>query len=162
MRKPIAIALVAVLALAGCKQRVNESAANSAVPQSATMQQAAAPSTRAAATESDAKKLPRFATPARIAEIKAAGRTGFWINPPEFCPGRRVGVLTWNVEASGAQKVVVYVVDKDGKERNFGRGGPVGERQTGPWLKPGLGFKLRNADGGAELGSITMARGTSC
>ena len=109
-----------------------------------------------------AGKLPRVASPARIAEIKASGKTGFWSDPTEFCPNRRVAVLTWNVQASGASKVILYVVGKDGKERNFGRGGPIGERQTGPWLKPDLTFKLRNADGGAELGSITYARGNSC
>jgi len=162
MRKPIAAALAIAIALAGCKQKVDDSAANASLPAPATTSTAANPAAAAADAGKAAMKLPRFATPARIAEIKASGKTGFWIDAPEFCPGHRVGVLTWNVEASGAQKVVVYVIDKDGKEHNFGRGGPVGERQTGEWLKPGLGFKLRNADGGAELGSITIQRGKSC
>jgi hypothetical protein len=155
MRKPIATALAIAIALAGCKQKVDDSATNAAMPQAATTEPATA-------TPPTARKLPRFASPARIAEIKASGKTGFWIDAPEFCPGHRVGVLTWNVESSGAEKVVVYVVGKDGKEQNFGRGGPVGERQTGEWLKPGLVFRLRNAAGGAELGSITIERGKSC
>lgn len=156
MQKPLLVAaiLFSVFALSSCKQKVAEAPANAAPANSASLPKAndAAP----------AKALPRFASPARIAEIKSSGQTGFWSSPAEYCPGKRVAILTWNVEASGAQKVVVYVVDKDGKERHFGRGGPVGERQTGPWLKPGLTFKLRNADGGAELGSITFNRGTSC
>ncbi|QDQ74417.1 hypothetical protein FNZ56_11275 [Pseudoluteimonas lycopersici] len=162
MRTPIAAALALALAfaLAGCKQKVDDSAANGALPQPASTQQPAAASPQAATGE--AKKPPRFASAARIAEIKASGKTGFWADPAEFCPGRRVTTLTWNVESSGAQKVVVYVIDKEGKERNFGRGGPVGERQSGPWLKPGMTFKLRNQEGGAELGSITIPRGKSC
>lgn len=163
MRTPIATALALALVLAGCKQKIDDSAANTSLPTPASAQRAAPAPPQARASTGSTKKLPRFASPARIAEIKASGRNGFWIDTPEFCPGHRVGVLTWNVEASGARKVVVYVIDsKGGKENNFGRGGPVGERQTGPWLKPGLTFKLRNADGGAELGSITITRGSSC
>lgn len=158
MRKTATVATLAVLlaATAGCKQKVVEPATGVAAPATSSSATADQDAGRAQA------RLPRFATAARIAEIKASGRTGFWIDSPEFCPGRRVGVLTWNVEASGAQKVVVYAVGKDGQENHFGRGGPIGERQTGPWLRPGLTFKLRNADGGAELGSITIVRGKSC
>ena len=157
MRKPLAVALAISIALVGCKQKVAETDTPASPATPATTETPAA-----ANATGEPAKLPRFATAARIAEIKASGRTGFWIDTPEFCPGHRVGVLSWNVESSGAQKVVVYAVGKDGKENNFGRGGPVGERQTGPWLKPGLTFKLRNAEGGAELGTVTIARGTSC
>jgi hypothetical protein len=150
-RLPIICIAVAVLLLVACKPKIPEESASTAPAASATAPPATAPAS-----------LPRFAPPARIAEIKASGQTGFWATPADFCPGRRVAVLDWNVEASDAQKVILYVVDKDGKERSFGRGGPIGERQTGPWLQPGLTFKLRNADGGAELGSITFNRGTSC
>lgn len=158
MRKTLLFALSLAIVLAGCKQKLGEESANGQPAQPA----AGATPDSAKASTAEQAKLPRFAPPARIAEIKASGRTGFWATPAEFCPGRRVGVLTWNVEASGAKKVLVYVVGKDGKEGHFGRGGPIGERQTGPWLRAGLTFKLRNADGGAELGSITIARGTSC
>lgn len=142
-------AMLATSVLAsGCKQKVAEPA----------------PAPPAAATEAPpaAKPLPRIAPPARIAEIKASGKTGFWSDPAEACPGRRTAILTWNVEASGATSVILYGVGKDGNERKFGHGGPVGERQTGPWVRPGITFKLRNADGGAELGSITFKRGASC
>ena len=85
-----------------------------------------------------------------------------WADPSEVCsrPGkagaRPQGILTWNVKASGSQKVVVYVVGKDGAEKNFGRGGPIGERQTGPWLRPGTIFKLRDMQTNQELGSMTI------
>ncbi|HET7161166.1 MAG TPA: hypothetical protein VFI32_00640 [Rhodanobacteraceae bacterium] len=146
--------LSATLAASGCKQNVAEPAAD------------AKPASGAPALEAkdaaSAKKLPKFASPERIAEIKASGKTGFWSDPVDYCPRHRVAVLTWNVEASGAKKVVLFVVGKNGKERNFGRGGPIGERQTGAWLKPGSTFRLRNPDGNAELGTITFKRGTSC
>lgn len=156
MQKPLFVVAILSLAIAlsGCKQKVAEPVAP------ATSAPSAAPAETA--SESRPATLPRFATPARIAEIKASGKTGFWADPADFCPGRRVAVLTWNVEASGAAKVVLYVVGKDGGEHHFGRGGPVGERQTGPWIAPGIVFVLRNADGGAELGRITIARGKSC
>jgi hypothetical protein len=155
MKKPILYAAIIAMSFAasGCKQKVAEPAAT---PPAANDQQEQAPAAPGQA------KLPVFASPARIAEIKASGRTGFWAEPATFCPGKRTAVLTWNVEASGAGKVIVYVVGKDGQEHHFGRGGPVGERQTGPWLQPGLTFKLRNADGGAELGSITISKAASC
>lgn len=154
-RLPIAFVAIAVISLAACKPKMSEEQASTAATPAST-----APA--AAASTIPAGPLPRFAPPARIAEIKASGQTGFWSNPSQFCPGKRTAVLTWNVEATGAQKVILYVIGKDGSERNFGRGGPVGERQSGPWLKPGTTFKLRNADGGAELGSITFARGKAC
>jgi hypothetical protein len=136
----------------GCKQKVGEPAPAPSVA-----------ATPAATTQvPEAKPLPRIAPPARIAEIKQSGQHGLWATPGEFCPGKRTAILTWNVEASGAEKVILYVVGKDGIERNFGRGGPVGERQTGPWVRPGVVFKLRNADGGAELGEITIKPGASC
>lgn len=152
MQKTLVFAaiLASVFVIAGCKQKIGQPAA------------ANAPSSNDAVPAASARKLPKVASPARIAEIKASGKTGFWSDPTEFCPKRRVAVLTWNVEASGASKVVLYVVGKDGKERNFGRGGPVGERQTGPWLKPGSTYRLRNADGNAELGTIIFNRGKSC
>jgi hypothetical protein len=154
MRKLIASAFIVAIALAGCKQKIDESNTTSPPAQS--------PAKEAKSTADKPAKLPRFASAARIAEIKASGRTGFWIDTPEYCPGHQVAVLTWNVEASGAKKVTVYVVDKNGKEQHFGRGGPIGERQTGPWMRPDITFKLRNQDGGAELGSITVPRGKSC
>jgi hypothetical protein len=156
MQKPLfAVAILSLaVALSGCKPKIAEQAESGAPAQSA------APAETV--SESSPAKLPRFATPARIAEIKSSGKTGFWADPADFCPGRRVATLTWNVEASGAGKVVVYVVGKDGKEHHFGRGGPVGERQTGPWIAPGIVFVLRNAEGGAELGRIIIPRGKTC
>ena len=158
-RLTIACVAIAVISLAACKPKPAEGQASDtpakAAATSPTLATAPAPTTA---------KQPVFAAPARIAEIKASGQTGFWASTTEFCPGKheRSTTLTWNVTDSGASKVVVFVVNKAGKEQHFGRGGPIGERQTGPWLKPGLSFRLRNADGGAELGSIQITRGKDC
>ena len=148
----VTVMLASSVLASGCKQKVAEPGPTPSV----------APSAAATTEVPQAKPLPRVARPARIAEIKASGKTGFWSDPAEACPGKRTAILTWNVEASGATNVLLYGVGKDGTERKFGHGGPIGERQTGPWVRPGITFKLRNADGGAELGSITFKPGTSC
>lgn len=153
---------IGVLLLVGCKPKVEP--AQPQAPAATTPAGPAQTPTPAAAQASRPGRLPHRATPARVQEIIASGKTGFWADKTESCPGRRnrVAVLTWNVTASGAENVVLYVVGKDGKERNFGRGGPVGERQTGPWVKPDITFKLRNAADGSELGTLTIPKGASC
>ena len=88
MRKPLAVALAISIALVGCKQKVAETDTPASPATPATTETPAA-----ANATGEPAKLPRFATAARIAEIKASGRTGFWIDTPEFCPGHRVGVL---------------------------------------------------------------------
>lgn len=153
--------LVGALVSTGCKQKVPVESVDT-TPKPVAVDKDASTANAAA----EAKPLPNIAPPARIAEIESSGRTGFWSSVTEFCPGKtsRSTILTWNVSASGAKNVVVYVVDKQrNEERHFGRGGPIGERQTGPWLSPaGIQFKLRNADGGAELGDVVIERATSC
>lgn len=107
-----------------------------------------------------AKVLPPQATPEEIAEIEATGRTGLWSDVNEVCiADARKGIratLYWNVKDSGAERVIVYAVDRAGKEKNFGRGGPVGRKQTGPWLRPGVSFKIRAADTQEELGKVLI------
>ena len=48
------------------------------------------------------------------------------------------GMITWNITDPGVDRVAVYLVGKT--EKLFGQGGPAGEKQTGPWLRPGLVF----------------------
>jgi hypothetical protein len=152
MKQPllIALSLLCCIVIPGCGQ-----------------QEPPAPATQAAkpASTEEAAQAPRQAHQRNrpsaddIQQIKASGRTGLWADPGEACatgPRQRT-VLTWNVASSGASKVIVYLVDKAGKERNFGQGGPVGRRETGPWLRPGTIFRIRNADGKSELGSVTIA-----
>jgi hypothetical protein len=71
-------------------------------------------------------------------------------------------LLRWDVTDSGAQRVVLTVQNpKRGEEKRFGRGGPVGSKQTGPWLRPGLIFRLRDQATNAELGSVII-NGVPC
>ena len=80
----------------------------------------------------------------------------------EVCPADvKTGIrttLTWNVKASGATRVILYVLDADGKERHFGQGAAVGERETGPWLVPGRAFRVRDFHQGNELGTVVIGR----
>jgi hypothetical protein len=71
-------------------------------------------------------------------------------------------MLRWDVTASGAEHVILTVQNtKSATEKRFGRGGPVGSKQTGPWLRPGLVFRVRNQDGNAQLASVTI-QGVPC
>lgn len=123
---------------------------------------ASTPSATQSASDVDrtpAAQKSHLATAEEIARIEATGKTGLWADVDAVCvkgPATRT-MLSWNVRDSGADKVVVYVVDKNGDERHFGQGGPVGHKQTGPWLKPGLGFKIRQAGTKTELGTLTIA-----
>lgn len=142
------------LALAACSQP--DSSSESSAPAS---NPATAP---AEASQPDAAPLKDKlrATPEDIARIEASGKTGFWSDVTEACSKGKppATTLSWNVKASGASKVVVFVVDQKNGERHFGRGGPVGLRTTGPWLRPGLIFLLRDADKKTDLGSITIGK----
>jgi hypothetical protein len=148
----IPLALLA-LALAGCSQQGGNASSDTA-PGAAT---STAP---AGETAAPAAKPKLRATPQDIARIEASGKTGFWADTTEACSkGRPLATtLHWNVKASGAQKVVLFVVDKKNGERHFGSGGPIGERDTGPWLRPDLEFHLRDAASKAELGTITIGK----
>jgi len=151
--KPFLACVFACMLLLGCKDKIDASAP-AAVPASADGD--AAPAAIDDATPS-ARQATGPATPARVAEIEAGGRAGFWAETAEVCRGDHPRTwLVWNVRDSGAERVIVYVVDRNGQEQHFGQGGPVGEKQTGPWLYPGIVFKLRAMDDGRELGSVQV------
>jgi hypothetical protein len=147
---------ILALALAGCSQQGSDAShtATGATPAAAT---STAP---AGETAAPAAKPKVRATPQDIARIEASGKTGFWADITEACSKGRPPATTlyWNVKASGAEKVVLFVADKKNGERHFGNGGPVGERGPGPWLRPDLVFHLRDAASKAELGTITIGK----
>jgi hypothetical protein len=126
--------------------------------------EAAAPAAQAsqapeAAPVDAAKRGP--ASAARIAEIKASGKTGIWSEPAEACAADHArGMITWNIADPEVDRVSVYLAGKT--EKLFGQGGPTGEKQTGPWLRPGLVFKVRSADDARELGTLTVAARQDC
>ena len=149
MKHALLCAAVLSLALAGCNRPTGETTGTAAT---ATAPQPAA--------EPAKKPHQRPLTADEIGQIEASGKTGLWSDVTEVCrkepASGRITTLTWNVKASGVDKVVLYVVGKNGEERNFARGGPVGRKATGPWLKPGLVFKLRRQDNKEELGTVTI------
>lgn len=55
--------------------------------------------------------------------------------------------LYWNLADSGAGKVGLFVVDDAGHDSSFAEQPRQGSIQTGPWLKPGLTFKVKELDG---------------
>ncbi len=152
--KPFLACAFACFLLLGCKEKIDPSTP-AAAP--AAQDGEAAATDAAGAPATGARQATGPATPARIAEIEADGKRGFWSETTEVCRGDHPRAwLVWNVRDSGAERVVVYVVDKAGEEQHFGQGGPVGEKQTGPWLYPGIVFKLRAMDDGRELGSVQV------
>lgn len=153
MKSVLACTLAAFLLL-GCKDKIQDDDP-AAAPAPAV--QPAGSDRGAATVQADGRQPTGPATPERTAAIEADGRTGLWSEVTEVCRGDHPRTwLLWNVRDSGAERVIVYVVDKTGEERHFGQGGPVGEKQTGPWLVPGIEFKLRAMDDGRELGSIRI------
>jgi len=163
MRKPtFAVFLTSVLGasllLAGCGDR--QAPADAAQAPAADAGGAAAPADDAG---SEAAAPARKLTRERIAEIRESGRTGLWSDVAELCAGEHArAMIGWNVDASGVDAVAVYLVGKTGNEKLFAQGGPVGEKATGAWLRPGMAFKARAKDDARELASLEIAGKQDC
>lgn len=160
----LAATLMAACALAGCDNDASRDVEPGEPGTNAGPAELAGPTTPPTEVPQETQRvLPRVAPPARIDEIAASGKTGLWVEPAELCPGRTrdTVVLTWNVTESGAENVVLHVVDDKGAEKQFGHGGPIGERQSGPWAKAGMAFKLRDAQG-SEVASVSIEPDTDC
>ena len=133
MRKTATVATLAVLlaATAGCKQKVVEPATG-----------VAAPATSSSATaDQDAGARASQVAPLRD---RGAHRRDQGIGTHRFLD-RLSGVLPGaargrpDVERRGKRRAEGRCLcRRQGRpENHFGRGGPIGERQTGPWLRPG-------------------------
>ena len=144
MKILLQIALVAgCLSFAACSQSEQPTAAGTS----------GAPAPPAVTTAS------RQSLEERLAAIEASGRIGLWASVSDVCrqeigKGLRT-TLSWNVKGH-ADHVVLFVIDPKHGEQHFGQGGAVGERETGPWLQPGLVFLIRAADTGEELGRVRI------
>ena len=111
---------------------------------------------------------PCLAVPEMVASISSSSIR--WVLtsvswPPRFSRGTRAArstPLAWNVSDSGASRVVVYVVNEEGVERNFGTGGPIGEKATGPWLRPGITFRLRDRQTKELIDELVIPRAADC
>ncbi len=64
--------------------------------------------------------------------------------------------LHWHLADSGAQVVNIFVVDEGGVEQPFAQQGPDGELESGPWLRPGLIFRVRNDSDSSQLAELVI------
>lgn len=114
------------------------------------------------AQQAPARQQRKPVTAQEIDQIRASGRSGFWSEPDAFCTDatRQQATLFWNIEGK-TKGVTVVLVDKAGKERRIGQGGPVGRKTTGRWLKAGSTFLLRDKESKAEVGKLAIA-GKQC
>jgi ABC-type polysaccharide/polyol phosphate transport system ATPase subunit len=77
---------------------------------------------------------------------------------PNFRPGDKgvAGVVTWDIGSRQAESVELFVVSPAGQEKLCHSGGNVGTFETRAWLRPGVGFRLKDADSGEVLASVTI------
>lgn len=135
--------LLPLLMLAGCSDSDRTSTATTADPTEAT-----------ASRTADTTKQSRHA---RLAAIKASGRTGLWADVTAVCHGKHErAVLMWNVQLEPPTKVGLYLVGGGGSERLVARGAALGERQTGPWVRAGMTFVLRAEGSRQELSRLVI------
>lgn len=150
MKKYFTLLVVVPLMLAGCN-RGNDAAG--------TAESSASPSTEQASQET-AVEQPKLTRAQRRQQILKSGKVGVWADDmPEICAAQKKAVritLTWNVENTGVEHVIVDLVDSGGHTRKFATGGAVGEKATGAWVRPGMAFKVKAADSGDELASLVI------
>lgn len=82
----------------------------------------------------------------------------FSVDPSEMELSHKgvVGEIRWNAATSGAEAIEISVVNEGGREVTFFRGGLAGCAATQAWLKPGVGFRLKDATSGELLASVTV------
>jgi hypothetical protein len=71
----------------------------------------------------------------------------------DWTPGAKgvVGEVAWNASGSGIETVGIYAVNPQGRENLCFSGGPVGQGKTGPWLRPGSEFRLKDTATGETV-----------
>ena len=60
-------------------------------------------------------------------------------------------MIRWDATKSGAPNVDVVIIGSDGVVGEFAKGGMVGEKESGPWMSPGIVIAVRDSASGAEL-----------
>ncbi len=69
-----------------------------------------------------------------------------YVRTCEIAKGVRT-TLYWNLKDVTDKPVDIFVVDDAGKDSPFAQQPASGSIETGPWLKPGLTFKVKDAQG---------------
>lgn len=133
MKLNVSAALLAAACLTGCSQSPQPAASSNATPAPA--------SAASGSTTQPANAACEFcAMPASV----------------KHCSKPAAVTVVWDFTAKAKGPVVIYVVDsKTGVERAFGRGALKGSKVTGPWVRPGLHFTAKSAQG-VSLGDVTI------
>ena len=84
-------------------------------------------------------------------ELESSGDEGslIRIDGPPLCLGAAgaTRTLSWDVGQRGDSRVAIYVLAGDGNERLFAKGGATGRKDIRQWLRAGMKFRVRAADG---------------
>lgn len=97
--------------------------------------------------EADAQSCRFCARPSTVAECNVADGIAT--------------TLYWNLPEMSGQTIGIFVNDENGVDQPFAeQPANAGSIQTGPWLRPGLQFRLKSATG-EVLEEITI-KGTAC
>jgi hypothetical protein len=64
--------------------------------------------------------------------------------------------LHWHLGDDNVPVVNMFVVDEQGVEQAFAQQGAEGALQTGPWLRPGITFRLRDDRDGKQLAELVI------
>jgi hypothetical protein len=150
MTKTLIFSALLALSVSAC----NRPATTPAATGSAATTQASAGDKHPAKPAKRSRKL----TAEQLAQVAASGKTGLWSDTPDVCrrrAARKPLTLMWNVQASGAKTVALYLVQRNG-ERRVGRGDAIGGHVVGKWPRPGTTFLLRDPDNKTELGKLVL------
>lgn len=60
-------------------------------------------------------------------------------------------MIRWDATKSGAAGVDIVIIGADGVVGQFAWGGAVGEKESGPWMTPGIVIVVRDKASGREL-----------
>lgn len=108
--------------------------------------------------EAEAKSAARAARASR--PIRKEG-ISLSVSPAEirdFKPGGKgvIGEIEWDASHSGVDTVELYVVGTNGQERLCYQGRNIDHYITGPWIRPGVNIRLKDAVTGELLASTVV------
>ena len=129
------VALVVLLAVAGCSQEVPS------IPQ----EQAAVPAEPGAAP----------------ADVLSFSMTPDSIRACDAGDGEIASIAKWDVAAQGIREVSIYVVDVEGERKLWLSAGAKGEAATGKWVFPRSRFQLVDRESGKSLSEVEI-QSTPC
>ena len=108
------------------------------------------------ATDTATPPAPVAVAPAPVA---APAPVTLWFEPAgvSTCEKSATVVVHWNARSvAGVKTVEVRPLGPGGKEGLFVKGGPLGSRETGPWMSAGRTMILRNPADGSEIGRAKL------